>query len=199
MESIKTKCCSKCGVEKSLDNFYKSKKGLLGRESDCKVCRKKQTTEYYSNNKDKKQEYQQKNSVRIKEYKKQYEKDNPPTEYNRNYIVNRYNTDDIFKLKLTMRRNINRYISQKKVSSESILGCSWEELKNYIENQFQDGMTWDNNTVHGWHIDHKYPLSKAKTEEEVYRLNHYTNLQPLWCYDNLNKSDKLPEEWISEN
>ena len=41
------------------------------------------------------------------------------------------------------------------------------------------------------HIDHIIPLSSAKTEEEVYELCHYTNLQPLWAEDNLKKGSKI--------
>lgn len=70
-----------------------------------------------------------------------------------------------------------------------IIGCSFEELKLHIEKQFQPGMSWDNRST--WHIDHRIPLASAKTEEDVIRLNHYTNLQPLWAADNLRKSDKL--------
>lgn len=32
---------------------------------------------------------------------------------------------------------------------------------------------------YGWDIDHIVPLSSAKTEEDVIRLSHFTNLQPL--------------------
>ena len=49
-------------------------------------------------------------------------------------------------------------------------------------------MSWEN---HGeWHIDHKKPLASAKTEEELKKLCHYTNLQPLWALDNIRKGAK---------
>lgn len=70
-----------------------------------------------------------------------------------------------------------------------MLGCSWEQLRDYIENQFVDGMTWENRNL--WHIDHIVPLSSAKTIEELEKLCHYTNLQPLWALDNMSKGAKL--------
>ena len=66
----------------------------------------------------------------------------------------------------------------------------WPEfLKEHLESQFIDGMGWDNRVE--WHIDHIIPLSSAKTEDELYRLCHYTNLQPLWAEDNLKKGNKF--------
>jgi hypothetical protein len=41
-----------------------------------------------------------------------------------------------------------------------------------------------------WHIDHIIPLATAKTEQDVYTLSHYTNLQPLWAKDNISKGAK---------
>jgi hypothetical protein len=60
-----------------------------------------------------------------------------------------------------------------------------------LEKQFVVGMSWDNRNK--WHIDHIIPLSSAKTEEEIYKLAHYTNLQPLWAEDNLSKGDTIKD------
>ena len=66
-----------------------------------------------------------------------------------------------------------------------------EEFKIYLENKFTDKMCWENYGV-VWDIDHIVPLSTAITEEDVLRLNHYTNLQPLDSYINRNvKKDRL--------
>ena len=50
-------------------------------------------------------------------------------------------------------------------------------------------MSWYNQGK--WHIDHIIPLSSANTEEGIYKLCHYTNLQPLWAEDNLKKGGEL--------
>jgi len=65
------------------------------------------------------------------------------------------------------------------------VSCSPEFLKKHLENQFIDGMSWENRSE--WHIDHIIPLSSAKTKDELYKLCHYENLQPLWVEDNLKK------------
>ena len=69
------------------------------------------------------------------------------------------------------------------------MGCSYEFLKEHLEKQFVDGMSWENRSE--WHIDHIIPLSSAKNEDEIYKLCHYTNLQPLWAIDNIKKGKKL--------
>ena len=52
-------------------------------------------------------------------------------------------------------------------------------------------MSWDN---HGeWHLDHIIPMASATNEKEVIKLNHYTNFQPLWAEENLQKSDKIKQ------
>ena len=79
-------------------------------------------------------------------------------------------------------------MSKKKKTFEMI-GCTPDELRNHLSKQFIDGMSWDN--YGEWHIDHILPLVSAKDEEEVVKLCHYSNLQPLWAKDNLIKGCKL--------
>ena len=82
----------------------------------------------------------------------------------------------------------------KDSSTYDMLGCDWETTFNHIQSQFTDGMSWDNQGKVGWEIDHIIPLAIAQTEEELKKLSHYTNLQPLWALDNNSKNDKVLKE-----
>ena len=77
----------------------------------------------------------------------------------------------------------------KEEDTKKIIGCEFEEFKIYIESQFLEGMSWDN--YGDWHLDHKIPISWAKSEEEIYKLNHYLNFQPMWAADNLSKGNRF--------
>lgn len=88
-----------------------------------------------------------------------------------------------------IHKAITRLGSAKSKRTEEILGCSIEEFARHIERQFAPSMSWDNRGE--WHIDHIIPLASATSVEEVERLNHFTNLRPLWASDNLSKKDKI--------
>jgi hypothetical protein len=95
----------------------------------------------------------------------------------------------IFAWRKLLSNALNRLNQTKNNSTVKMLKYSALELKNHITSLFTEGMSWDN--YGEWHIDHIIPLSSSKTEEEIYKLIHYTNLQPLWAKDNLIKSNKL--------
>ena len=108
--------------------------------------------------------------------------------------------DYLYRLTNNIRDLIYKSIKNKGYTKKSrtseILGCS--EFRLYIESKFEDWMTWENKGLYngelncGWDIDHIIPLSGAITEEDVIRLNHYTNLQPLCSKVNRDiKKDKL--------
>ena len=94
-----------------------------------------------------------------------------------------------------MRSRLCNYLKSNNITKKNktfdIVGCTPEFLKEHLENKFKEGMSWENHDLYGWHIDHIIPLSSAKTEEEIYKLCHYSNLQPLWAGDNLSKGNKV--------
>jgi len=105
----------------------------------------------------------------------------------------KYQQDIIFRLSINLRNRMNSFLKTKGYKKNSktfeIIGCSPQQLLEHLENQFVSGMSWSNRKE--WHIDHIIPLSSAKDETEIYKLSHYTNLQPLWKEDNLKKGCKI--------
>jgi len=105
--------------------------------------------------------------------------------------------DIIYKLKANIRGLINSSIRlsgyRKMSKTQSILGCTFEEFRIYLELKFEPWMNWNNygnwngepkEINAAWDIDHIVPMSTAKTEEDVLILNNHTNFQPLCSYTN---------------
>jgi predicted ribonuclease YlaK len=143
----------------------------------------------------KKREYYKLNTESICLKNREYDIRNREQTANRKriYANKMRKTDVIFSMKHRIRNLIRMSLVKrnytKKSRTHEILGCDFETFANHLKSQFKDGMSWDNRSE--WHIDHKIPLASAKTEEDVLRLNHYTNLQPLWAIDNLKKGKKI--------
>jgi hypothetical protein len=203
------KTCSKCKIEKSVEEFSKNKSSKDGYSSACNMCI---DLHYVKPNHEKRLDYfrtrNAKNSQKRRDYGRKYYEENKDQvqEYKRNYYeknkeeikdkvkenhYNRRKTDPLYDLMCHMRLMVYRYIKKKDERTHEIIGCSPKELKEYIESLWLPGMTWDNHTHDGWHIDHIIPLCSAETKEEIYKLNHFSNLQPLWAKDNLTKGGKI--------
>jgi hypothetical protein len=190
------KTCSKCRIEKPLILFYKRGNGY---KSHCKECSSIYGKKYYEINK----EIHSKNmSKHYQVNKEQYTKNNKEyrekhkervSQYSKDYTKKKRNEDLFFRLKGNLRVRIKEYMKTKKITSKNrtfdFVGCEPKILIEYLEKQFNDGINWDN--YGKWHIDHKIPLSCAKTEEELYNLCHFTNLQPMWAEENLRKGSKI--------
>lgn len=119
----------------------------------------------------------------------------------------RYMTDVMYKLKFSMRNMVYKSMINngynKRSKTATIIGCTFEELKKYIESKFDEWMSWDNYGLYngeinyGWDFDHIVPLSSAKTEEEIIKLNNFKNIQPLCSKINRDvKRDKLWNHYI---
>jgi len=196
---METKVCNECRLEKTLLEFYKRTDTPNGYRNNCKECKLKNNHRWLKENKEKVisvgKIWREKNKESIRERIKEWEIKNYQKlrDGKNKRAKERRKEDSVYHLIGKMRCRLWKYLKilniTKKNKTFDIVGCSPEFLKEHLENQFVVGMGWDNRNE--WHIDHIIPLSSAKTEEELYGLCHYTNLQPLWAEDNLKKSNKI--------
>ena len=171
--------------------YENNKEELIEKQKKYNMDNNENTKKYMS-------EYIENNKEKIKEYRKKYYILNKEKmdEYKKNYVNLRLKNDSFFKLKWNIKTLIKYSFKSKSIkkstTTENILGCSFMDFKLYLESKFEPWMTWENrglyngNINYGWDIDHIIPISLAKNEEDVIRLNHYSNLRPLCSYTNRN-------------
>ena len=190
------KTCSKCKIEKSFENFYKRGKGY---KSHCKECSSIYGKNHYSihkeaHNKKMSEHYDQKKShykTKHKEYR-----ENNRDKINliaKKYVKQKRETDILFKIKHNLRVRIKEYMKSKNIKKTNktfdFVGCTPEILRKHLENNFKEGMSWSN--YGEWEIDHTIPLSQGTTIAELYKLNYYCNLQPMWKHENIKKGASI--------
>jgi hypothetical protein len=103
---------------------------------------------------------------------------------------NKMKSDPFFRMKKNLRDRIRSFLKGELLSkrTKDIIGLEMNEFRKYIESKFTDGMTWENYGM--WHLDHKKPLYLGTNNKEILELNYYTNLQPLWAEENIQKNRK---------
>jgi len=175
---------------------------------------KKRWQENKEKNKERCREYRKQNKEKLSLYLKEWRKRNQEKcrhlknswrdrnrdrfrKTSRDYVKNKRNNDAVYKIRCNISTLIQNGIRNrgfsKKTKTSKILGCDYDFFKKYIEDKFKEGMTWENRSE--WSLDHIIPVSLAKTEEELIKLNHYTNFQPLWKIENIKKGNKLPSKF----
>lgn len=186
--------CKQCGEILNKNQSYNNK-GCY-----CVECFKFWRKCNYLENKEKVKsqvkEYDKNNKDNLNNRLKRYHNTNKGIfwrrEYHRKYINEKYNNNTLFRLSRLIRTRTRDFLKNRKLTKKykmsEYLGCDLGELKMHLEKQFTEGMSWENQGK--WHIDHIIPLSSAQTEEDMYKLCHYTNLQPLWARDNISKGAK---------
>jgi hypothetical protein len=208
---MENRICKTCDINKPIDEFYKNGKFF---KTNCKECDKKHSANYKLNNLEKVREnyreYGKINKQKRKEYALKYYQKNrdetlnkqkeywsKPQNKERKALRKReqWLRDENLRISSNCRGRIHKALKgqKKSKSTEKLVGCSFSELKIYIENKFLDGMTWNN--YGEWHIDHILPCASfdLSQKEEQEKCFHYYNLQPLWAIDNLMKSAKIIE------
>lgn len=183
------KTCSTCKKDKNLQQFHRDRSCRDGFSSRCKSCAQIKAKRYRARHREKLVKQSRNWHEQHPNYRSDWEEANRDSRNRQRR--KRWATDVQWKLKCNIRHRVNLALknAQKAGSAVEALGCSVEELRVYLESKFQPGMTWENWGLHGWHIDHVVPLSKFDLSDplEYKKACHYTNLQPLWAFDNLQK------------
>lgn len=155
----------------------------------------KEHTELYS---DRRKQDKLANPEKYKECNKKYRENNRDkvNEYHKQWKEAKREKDIAYKLKENTSRRIRYELhtllkGKKNKRTFEYIGCSIEDLKEYLETQFTDNMNWNNYGTY-WHIDHIIPCAAwdlTKEDENMYCWN-FRNLQPLESSINQSKKDK---------
>ena len=97
----------------------------------------------------------------------------------------------VMRIRSSISKSLRGYSKNSKTSH--ILGCEYNEFLNYLNNNPYNFKYGDG----GYDIDHIIPISSSDTEEEVFKLNHYTNFQLL--PSDYNRYIKSDNEWDSNH
>jgi len=184
--------CRVCKQIKILDEFPNDNSGRVyyNKKSYCKCCAMEKWQKPYRQS----DIGRAKKSISDKKYRAK------PSSMKRvnEQRYEKYHNDPAYKLKVLMRGRLNKVLDRKKQSKRFTkeLGCTFDELVIHLESQFYtdpktgDIMSWDNHSMEGWHVDHIKPLHEFDLydDEQFKKAAHYTNLQPLWWWENLEKN-----------
>lgn len=175
-------------IKENKKNYYKNNKDILNKRSaKFQEINKEHVKEY-------RKEYYIKNKEKIDDKNKKYYKENK-NKYVVDYVKIYSRTKErkiesplfrlIYRIRINIAKSIKRKGYKKNNTTVNILGCSFEEFKSYLESKFEFWMNWNNYGLYngelnyGWDLDHIIPVSSAITEEDVIKLNHFSNFQPL--------------------
>lgn len=198
---METKICKKCGLEKPIEKFrkwYSSLRNKYYYRNKCRECERKQNNEYnrekYNNGgKEIDKKYHDEHKEFYREYNKKYYQEHKE-KINKKRKERKWN-DRTFYLTINVRKSIlnsfGRKSYKKPNKTEKITGLKNEQMTKYLLKTFKNRYGYEWNGVEPVHIDHIVPLATAKTENDVIKLCHYTNLQLLKAEDNLKKGAKL--------
>lgn len=118
------------------------------------------------------------------------------------FYLERRNKDVIYKIIDNLSRRAYESLKHsniiKTTTHMQLIGCTVDELKEHINKQLNDDMTFDNYGL--WEIDHIIPVSSFdfNSQSEIIECFNYKNLQPLWREDNIKKSNKINSQFLNE-
>lgn len=169
------------------------------RDKNADHVREKARENYHKNpqaHKSRMDKYKETHIEQVKESRHRYKVENRQkcTDYQRN----KRHSDPVYKFRSSFTHLMSLYRIKKGYTGTKgtweMVGCDFDTFLAHIQSQFEEGMTMENYGHRDgcWNIDHIIPICTAQNDEDIERLNHYTNLRPLWATDNYRRSRKTP-------
>jgi hypothetical protein len=117
--------------------------------------------------------------------------------YQNKYVKERSKIDPMFRLHRRISAGIRYSLANNYgLKTFEVLDYTYDMLKEHIESQFTEGMSWSNKSK--WHLDHIKPASSFNFDSidhpDFKKCWALENLQPLWAKDNMSKGNKWEEE-----
>lgn len=142
--------------------------------------------------------YEWKNSIQGKKWLKEYYTSQEFKMLRREVLKNNPNLRLANRLRDRIYKAITLQQGHKSIHTRELLGADIRFVREYLSSKFKPGMSWENHSTLGWHIDHIKPCASfdLKDPEQQKKCFHYTNLQPLWWQENLSKNKSL--DWINK-
>ncbi len=198
------KTCPGCGITKHGSEFFACKSTLDGRVTYCKACSSQQQKDWRKNNPD---------AAALKD-KHRWSKLTPEEQSEMTARAVKWHQDHIEERRSQRMVHHKRRIKddpqyywqhrirnavllglrciRKSAPTETLVGCSFLDLRNHLEAQFEPWMNWKNygRSEGCWSIDHKVPVSAFDLQDPVQQrlCFHYSNQRPMRHVDNRKKA-----------
>lgn len=194
--------CSKCCLEKDVSEFYERKGRPRGVRSRCKACETTNVIRVAPSYTGFKECAQCKCTAPLRKFvvdtRRKEGRGSWCKKCDYKKRLDRLHATPELRIVENLRRRTRAVLEgiNKSDNTLSLIGCSPIQLKRYLESLFTDKMDWNN--YGKWHIDHIIPCSfyDLTSIAEQHRCFHYTNLQPLWAKDNLQKGNKVCQKQL---
>lgn len=180
-----TKICNGCRIEKLLAEFSFRHSGKSAGKPypRCREC----CRQYHRITR---KENPESHRVEVRKWRR----DNPDLRRasDRRYENSRRKRDPNWRSKKNVRALLYYHLKGgKSKRTAEYLGCSLSAFREHLEALFWPGMSWRNQEL--WEMDHIKPCASFDLSDPAQQAAcfHWSNWQPLWADDNMQKSDRL--------
>lgn len=192
-----SKACTRCGEVKELSNFYFNRK-YNNHQSHCKQCVAEAAKKYMKTDKGREAQKIYKKTDKCRKRRRKRRKILYSSEEGRIKQNARANLHYLIIAMIKLHTGVVYRKHPRKLKGVGLIGCSLQQYKAHIENQFEDWMNWGNygHNENTWQLDHIIPFDAFKDElkKHLKIVCWYKNCKPVRSKNNYEKGSIYTEE-----